>query len=74
MVRSGGREDGIFAVWHEANVTSMAFEHVLILERKLPSLARVGVGRVVGNTKSNFAFGKVGEIILDWLIDELRSF
>ena len=52
----------------------MTLEHIFIFKGELPGFARVSMFGIIGNTKGNLAGWKIGEIILNWLIDELGSF
>ena len=75
IVMGRGRcKDWRFTVWHEANVTTVAFEHILIFKGEFPSFARVGVFGIIRNAERNFASWKTREIILNRLIDELGGF
>ena len=51
----------------------MTLEEIFILERKLPSFTRVGMLGIIGDAKRDFTGGEVGKVLLNGLINDLRS-
>ena len=74
VVRGGRRQDRAFAVRDKTDATTMTAKKIFIFKSKLPSFARIGVRRIIRDTKCDFTSRQTGEVVLNGLLKDEAGF